>query len=161
MKLFLIRHAEADGSYESISSDDYKYITPEGRNLTRKIAKKLKDDLKHLDVIYTSPLVRAVQTSEVIAAKIKFKKNVIVSEALSGKEETYKIIDLVKNNMDKNSIALVGHEPILSSLVTSLSNCKNFNGFSKSGICLIKFYPDSEAGKFIWYLNPKNLEFEK
>jgi phosphohistidine phosphatase len=161
MKLFLIRHADAVESSESISSDDYRYITPGGRRLTRKIAKKLKEELKHLDIIFVSPLIRAVQTAEVIATKIKFGNDVIPAEALSGNEESYKVTGLIKNNSNLNAIALVGHEPMMSSLVKSLSDRKDLIGFSKSGVCLIDFNPEQDNGKFIWYFNPKNMEFER
>jgi phosphohistidine phosphatase len=68
MKLFLVRHTEAiDYETESVRTDDIRFITPKGRKISTTVFKALKDDFADLDKIFTSPLVRAVQTAEILA----------------------------------------------------------------------------------------------
>jgi phosphohistidine phosphatase len=160
MKIFLLRHCEAiEYKTETVDNDELRYITPGGRILTRKISKALKEYLKTLDRIFTSPLVRAVQCAEIVATVIKFKNEVELVNALRNESPTTSFQQLLKDNSSLNAILLVGHEPKLSKLVKFLSGKNDFTGFSKSGICMIDYDTEKETGKFEWYFDPKEMEF--
>lgn len=163
MKIYLIRHAEAiDYETATVTTDEYRFITPNGRNVTRKVAKFLKEELTDLNKIFTSPLTRAVQTAEIFATRLKFKEDVELVNELRNESTISSLQNLLKGNSNLNSIALVGHDPKMSLLVKNLSDKKDLNfEFKKSGVCLIDFDIKTEQGKFIWYLNPKTLEFIK
>lgn len=163
MKLFLIRHAEAiDYETESVRSDDLRFITPKGRKTSSTVFKSLKDYFLDLDKVFTSPLIRSVQTAEVLAATLKYKHDVEVANELLLNGTASKIQQLLKRNTVFNSIALVGHEPLMSLLVESLSDRKELNfQFRKSGVCFIDYDADKGTGKFEWYYNYKNSEFVK
>ena len=71
-----------------------------------------------------------------------------------------KVLQLLKRNSIFKSVALVGHEPMMSELVRNLSDRKNYDiPFKKSGVCYIDFNVDIEEGKFIWYFNPRTSEY--
>lgn len=163
MKLYLIRHAEAiDYETETVTTDEYRFITPNGRQVTRKAAKFLKDELADLDKIFTSPLIRAVQTAEIFAVRLKFKGDVEPVNELKNEATISSLQNLIKKNSNLNSIALVGHDPKMSILAKAFSDKEELNfEFKKSGVCLIGFDLKNESGKFIWFLNPKTLEFVK
>jgi len=159
MKIFLIRHGEAiDYETNSVKTDEFRFLTPKGRMITRKVAKHLKDELTACDKIFTSPLTRAVQTSEVIATSIKFKNDVEIANELRIGSSISQVIELIRTNLGLSSIALVGHEPMMGMLVGSLSDKKDFYNFKKSGVCLIDFDIKKENGAYKWFLNPKTLE---
>ncbi len=159
MKIYLIRHGEAiDHETSSVKSDEYRFLTIKGRMITRKVAKHLKEELEAADKIFTSPLTRTVQTSEVIATSIKYKNDVEIANELRIGSSISKVFELIKLNSELNSIILVGHEPMMGMLVNSLSNKKDFYNFKKSGVCLIDFDMKKEAGTYKWFLNPKTLE---
>jgi len=83
MKLFLIRHAEAiEHETDTVKDDEHRFITAFGRSVTGKIAETLKEKLNDLEIIFTSPLVRAVQTAEIISAKINFDNDVLLVNQL-------------------------------------------------------------------------------
>jgi len=163
MKLFLVRHTEAiDYETESVRTDDIRFITPKGRKISTTVFKALKDDFADLDKIFTSPLVRAVQTAEILAVILKYKNDVEVANELTLPTPSSKVLQLLKRNTIFKSIALVGHEPMMSSLVQSFSDRKNFElPFKKSGVCYIDFDVEKEQGKFEWYYNPKTMEYCK
>jgi phosphohistidine phosphatase len=159
MKIYLIRHGEAiDHETTSVKSDEYRFLTIKGRMTTRKVAKNLKEELEAADKIFTSPLTRAVQTSEVIATSVKYKNDVEIANELRIGSSISQVIELIRLNSDLNSIVLVGHEPMMGMLVGALSNKKDFYNFKKSGVCLIDFDVKKEHGTYKWFLNPKTLE---
>ncbi|MEO8210384.1 MAG: phosphohistidine phosphatase SixA [bacterium] len=162
MKIFLIRHAEAiDNETDTVKDDEYRFITPNGRSVTREIAKTLKQELKDLDKIYTSPLIRAVQTAEIIATILKFKNEVELVNELKNESSTASLQQLINNNPSLNSLALVGHEPKISNLVKIFSDKKDLTEFRKSSVCLIDFDLARQEGKFIWYFDSKQIGFVK
>jgi phosphohistidine phosphatase len=163
MKLFLVRHADAiDYETESVQTDEHRYVTPGGRQTARKVFKKLREEFGNLDVIFTSPLTRAVQTAEILASGIKFTNDIEIAKELIVSATSSKILQLLKRNSTLHTIAFVGHEPTMSILITSISDNKQFNiPFAKAGVCLIDFDLNKEEGKFRWYFDPANFSFIK
>ncbi len=163
MKVFLIRHAEAiDYETETVRNDEYRYITPKGRKTSISVFRKIKDEFLTLEKIYSTPLIRGVQTAEILATSLKFKFDVeVVNELLFGSPATG-VADLIKRNAIFESIAFVGHNPMMSELVKLLSDRKDDQfEFRKSGVCCIEYNVSSVQGKFQWYINPKTLEITK
>ncbi len=159
MNVFFIRHAEAiDYETETVKSDEYRYITEEGRKETRKAAKILRKEMKHVNKFFSSPLIRAVQTAELFAAMIKFKGSIEIVNELQNEYTTGSVQDLIRRNSGLDSIALVGHEPKMSVLIRIMSDKKSFSDFSKSGVCLVEL-KGAESGKLIWYFDPEKMDF--
>lgn len=163
MKLFLVRHAEAiDYETESVRSDELRYITPKGRKISSTVFKSLKDYMSDLDKVFTSPLIRAVQTAEVLASTLKYKHDVEIANELLVNGSVSKVSQLLKRNTVFNSIALVGHEPLMSLLIEGLSDKKEPNfQFKKSGVCYIEYKADEGTGEFQWFYDYKNSQFIK
>ena len=162
MKIYLIRHAEAiEYETETVTNDEYRYITGIGRKITRKTAKHLRSELNELDKIFTSPLIRAVQTAEIFAAELKFKYEVALARELKNESSIVSLQELLDRNADLNSVALVGHEPKMSLIVKCFSNKKNLPEFGKSSVCLIEKNVHTDEGTFRWYFDSDKMEFEK
>ncbi len=161
MKIFLIRHAEAiDKETDSVRTDEYRYITPYGRKITGKVIKNLKEKFSDLEKIFTSPLIRAVQTAEIAASELKFRKDVELINELKNDYTVASLQMLLDKNSGLSSLALVGHEPKLSMLVSIFSDKKDLQDFGKSSVCLIEREPDSGIGKFKWYYDSDKMEFK-
>jgi phosphohistidine phosphatase len=163
MKLFLIRHAEAiDYETESVRNDDLRYITPKGRKISVTVFRALKEYFLELDKVFTSPLTRSVQTAEILAVSLKYKHDVEIANELLLGSPASKVAQLLKRNTVFNTIALVGHDPMMSELVTALSDRKELNfEFRKSGVCFIDYDADKGEGKFQWFYNPKTSGYVK
>jgi len=95
MKLYFVRHGLAGQSGDYLN-DGERPLTEEGRAKTAKIAQRLGQLGVKFDLILTSPLVRAVQTAEILQ-----------KAGLSRKIEQFNPLS------EENAIALVGHEPDL------------------------------------------------
>ena len=64
--LYLIRHGIAEDR-ENHEDDTQRPLTDEGRKKTKQVAKRLYDLGLRFDLLQTSPLVRAQQTSDIFA----------------------------------------------------------------------------------------------
>ncbi|MEO6694806.1 MAG: histidine phosphatase family protein [Ignavibacteria bacterium] len=164
MKIFFIRHAEAiDYETPAVRSDEYRYITPEGRKTTKNVAAKLHHEFAGLQKIFTSPLIRAVQTAEIFAAELDFDGEVEIADELKNESATSTLQQMIKDTSEfHNSIAFVGHEPKFSQLVKVFAELTTLNfEFKKSGVCLIDFDMMTGEGKLEWYFDPEKMGFIK
>lgn len=160
MKIFFIRHAEAiDHETDTVKTDEYRFITSHGRKVTRKVTKALKEEFSDLDRIFTSPMIRAVQTAEITATMLKFEHDVEPVNELKNESTVAAIQKLLTRHSALNSIALVGHEPQMSLLVRTFSGKKDFSEFSISSVCLVEFENVKAEGTFKWYFDSKKMEF--
>lgn len=65
--IVVARHGEAEYEHELLS-DDGGSLTPRGRLQAGALAERLAD--RHVATVYTSSLARAVQTAEIVAARL-------------------------------------------------------------------------------------------
>lgn len=131
MDVFLIRHAAAiDETLEL--RDPMRHLTQEGR----KQAVALGDRLRWHDCtptqIWTSPLVRAVQTAELVAAGLKTTVGVEVVPLLAPGESARGLLAIVRALPADASVLLVGHEPGLSGLGALLAGATDFAVLAKA-----------------------------
>lgn len=68
LALFLARHGEAEPG--GFAPDAQRALTEEGRRHVRAVGQLLADDPAAVDLVITSPLVRAVQTAELLAGAL-------------------------------------------------------------------------------------------
>ncbi|KAM3092376.1 phosphohistidine phosphatase SixA [Phormidesmis sp. 146-35] len=111
--LYLIRHGLA-GQHGDYEDDTQRPLTDEGRRKTRQVAKRLHEFDIHFDLILTSPLVRAKQTADILKdAGLGKQLEEAVYLAPGGDLQIW--LDWLEGwkDVDK-SLALVGHEPALS-----------------------------------------------
>lgn len=70
MKLLVVRHAvamEREEFARTGQSDDLRPLTADGARKMRRVARGLRAEIETLDLLVTSPLVRAVQTAGIVA----------------------------------------------------------------------------------------------
>jgi len=119
MFLFLIRHADAGNADPTQWADDrQRPLSEGGAKKFRQAAKKLKRLVPSVDVMLSSSLVRAWQTAKILeeeAGWIAPKR----FEALEGDGEK-ELIRALKPHAKHERLALVGHEPTTSAMVSLL-----------------------------------------
>src|SRR4029079_2720358 len=71
MRIYLVRHADAVPE-EDAGSDRDRWLSPRGREAARILGRLLREQNLSPDAIGCSPLPRAVQTAELIAAMIDY-----------------------------------------------------------------------------------------
>src|SRR5690242_10458524 len=120
IELYVVRHGIAVGR-ESPVEDSFRPLTAKGRRRFRKTAKAFARIARKLDLILTSPLVRAVQTAEILAGEAKHGE-VAILEELDPKVPVETLVEAIALRANgAKAVALVGHEPQLSELVSVLA----------------------------------------
>ncbi len=162
-ELYLMRHGVAADQDDSGSFDDAKRpLTPEGKLKLRAIARGLEVAGADLQWIVSSPLKRAVETAEIIAAELAPGAAVDQCEALApGMLTAQKLISFLSQHAERSSVLAVGHEPSLSDLAWDLMGAspRGNLAFRKGGCCLITFdkFPPQSPGLLNWWLTPRLL----
>lgn len=76
MKIYLVRHGQTTGDVENKYGGKYDdELTKEGESQAQELAKKLSE--KNINYIFSSPLKRAIQTSEIISKELKIEFDII------------------------------------------------------------------------------------
>jgi phosphohistidine phosphatase len=159
MKLLLVRHAIAVPRGAPGMSDDERPLTPEGEAEFRVAARGLARIARRPDVLLTSPLLRARVTAEIAARAFKRVEPRI--EPALAHESVDGIVAALKAYPRGATVALVGHEPVLSAVLARLlgaSEGERF-AFTKGGAALVNL-PDGPAagGQLIWFLQARVLK---
>ncbi|HTL73079.1 MAG TPA: histidine phosphatase family protein, partial [bacterium] len=93
MNLFLLRHGLAvEPGTPGFKNDAVRPLTPKGKLQLRKIAAAMRVMELEFDVIWSSPLVRARQTAEIVAKELKAKEQLELVEELSPGGDAVKLI---------------------------------------------------------------------
>lgn len=104
--LLLVRHARAEDAH--LLGDKVRALTGEGRNAFRAHARRLAERTELLGVV-TSPLVRAVQTAELLADAFGLREIAVRGELRPGLRAPARIAALARELGP--GWALVGHNP--------------------------------------------------
>lgn len=76
MKIYLIRHGQTTGDIEDRFGGDYEdHLTQEGSQQGQELAEKLFD--KNIEIIYSSPRIRAQETAELIKSKLNIPIEIV------------------------------------------------------------------------------------
>lgn len=160
MRVLLIRHGAAvDGG--SAFSDHDRWLTEAGRRTVTTVGEMLgRLDLRYA-CIYTSPLVRAVQTAEILAAtQPGFDGPVEVHRALSSDEgTTAQALEPIEQAHRDDLIAMVTHMPKVGVLAAHLGRLAHAPSFSTSSACLLNV--EAGRGRLEWMLDPQTLELRR
>ena len=107
-----------------------------------------------LDAILTSPLVRAVETAELVAVGLGFEGGLEVAPELAlGRSAHTLVEEVILPRADLRAIALVGHEPQLGLLLGSLLGRSNY-GLAKAAAVRLVFDGLDEPARFKWVVRP-------
>lgn len=159
-----MRHGIAvDRGEPGFAEDAARPLTGKGRRQLRQIAPGLRRLAGRLDWILSSPLVRARQTAEIIAAELNLEKRLEFSNALApGGAPALLLRQLGRAKSAPDKLLLVGHEPDLSRFVSLLLT----GGpdlqleLKKGGICKLEAQTlrADRCATLAWLLTPKQLK---
>jgi phosphohistidine phosphatase len=142
--------------------DSDRALTASGRDRVRGVAKLLLElDEQPLQVI-ASPLVRAVQTAEIVAliTRLGDRGNVQVRRELSpgGGGGAGLIASLASAGSKR--VMLVGHEPDMSELMASLVSKGSPRPFEKAMVVGLQVGASGDHSRLRFVLDPKALRFD-
>jgi phosphohistidine phosphatase len=158
-ELYLIRHGLAEERGEAWPDDSKRPLTADGISSMRKEARGLARLGVVLDVVLSSPLVRARQTGELVSAALVSRPSLVTVDSLTPDANYGAIIGDLEKHARKTHIALVGHEPAIGELAARLIGSRHALEFKKGAVCRIDVeeLPPVGPGDLRWMLTPKIL----
>jgi phosphohistidine phosphatase len=118
MELLLIRHAVAEEREEFAAtglSDDLRPLSSEGRRKMERGARGLAAQVAALDLVAVSPLVRARQTAEIVAAAFGGPP-LVETASLAPDADPRRFLSWLARRRGAQRVAAVGHLPHLARL---------------------------------------------
>jgi len=163
MELYILRHGiAADRGSNEYASDSQRPLTSDGvKKLRRTVSAMQSLDLS-FELILSSPYVRARQTAELVAEGLGLMRALELSSVLEpGADLEALIADLASRKKNVDRILLVGHEPMLSSLISLLLSGEEDLEITlkKGGLCklVIRTISPGRCATLEWLLTPKHL----
>ena len=157
MKLYVMRHGPAEDAAASFHDFD-RALTVKGRKRTREIARALHHAGESPRLIIASPLVRAVQTAEIVASVLEPDEAPVVRQELAPGGDLPALVQELLEAHAK-SVMLVGHEPDLSALLDHLLNGKWDRPVQKAMVIGLRL-DASHHDRLRFILDPKSLQLE-
>ena len=163
MEVLLIRHAIAEPRPDEGGTqpdDNQRALTSKGRKRMKRGARGLVQTVPTINVLASSPLVRAMQTAEIVA-KAYDGLEIVTVPALAPGAGADATVGWLRSVESSGTVALVGHEPDLSMLATHLITAyqQSFLELAKGGACLLDVPAGVAAGtsRLVWLATPKQL----
>jgi len=115
--LYLLRHAKAESATLQ-SSDEDRALSNRGIDDAKKLATKLIKKEIRIDLILTSPAIRAITTAQIISNQLHHKQRCLeVDKNLYQADSTTLLTIARKLHKKIKSAMLVGHNPALEDFV--------------------------------------------
>ena len=151
MLWYFMRHAEAEDT--SPDGDRGRKLTERGQERTRASALGLRKLDLQVDLILTSPLVRAVETAEIVANVLEAP---VEQEPLLGSGFDLEGLAEIAERLDKsNSVMLVGHEPDFSEVIGDFIGDGSVEMKKGAVACVQALGIAAGAGTLLWLMNSK------
>lgn len=157
MRLYLIRHAHAVDAEESAE----RPLSVKGRDQVKRLAEFLRtSEALQPEEIWHSPLLRSWQTAKLLAKKLELNAPLIEVEGLEPEDDARATVLRVKNL--RRVVAIVGHEPHLSSLASQLVvNAPKTSAFvlRKSSVLALERDRGGRGSRWVvrWQVSPELL----
>jgi phosphohistidine phosphatase len=158
MQLLIVRHGIAVERGTPGIPDDDRPLTPEGEKKFKQAARGVARVLDKPYAILTSPLPRAHRTAELLSEAFG-GVTLTATPALS--EGSFQDLKSQLGDYPKKALlAVVGHEPFLSSLLAKLLRAKSAPAleFKKGGMALVELAGGlDDGGALLAFLPPRVL----
>ena len=158
-ELYLIRHGAAEERGDAWPDDSKRPLTDDGIERMQAAARGLIRLGVELDVILTSPFVRARQTAETVASAFEVRPPVVLVDSLTPNGSFQGVLNDLERQVKRARIALVGHEPDLGSIAARLAGVRQALPFKKGAVCRIdvRTIPPAGAGTLRWFMTARIL----
>jgi len=154
MELILIRHGKAEDRQET--DDHLRKLTAEGKKRLNRTLPSLGLFIRNPDKaqIWTSPLIRAVQTADILARTFGIPD--VRQHEFIGDGDYAQLTAALSDVRSSATVIIVGHEPHLSDWSRQL--CGVPLPFKKgAAACIHLDLTDMNAGELLWFFQPQPL----
>ena len=125
MKVYLVRHAQADSDVPEGLDDGARPLTGKGRHAAEKHYRGLQRRMHGVGLVLMSPLVRAVQTAQILAlvqeldVPLRVHKSLLPDMPVGSQER------LLEEHRGED-LVLVGHNPSIPAMAAHLLQLAQF-----------------------------------
>ena len=164
MNLYLMRHGIA------VAADDLGVVQDKERPLTSKGIKRIRRAARGIrrlgiefDGVLTSPLLRARQTADIVAAALDLQSRLEEITELAPECSVEQLIICLTRYQDRDHLLLVGHQPLLGQTLAGLiepnSGTKFQFDLGKGSLCRVEIsrLPVDKPGMLRWLMTAKQL----
>jgi phosphohistidine phosphatase len=167
MNLFILRHGIAanpgeDGLAADLP-DEKRPLTAKGKQRIWRTTEALQAMEISLDVVVSSPLLRAQHTAQIVCEAMDLRRKLVLSNHLAPKGSHRLLIAQINEWEGKfKDIMLVGHEPALSGLIALLISGGTTVAvdLKKGGLAKLEISGHLRYGQcahLAWLLTPRQL----
>ncbi|MCD4785144.1 MAG: histidine phosphatase family protein [Candidatus Eremiobacteraeota bacterium] len=163
MELYFLRHGDTEIALFKTQRADYeRKLTEYGIIQLAKEALGLKQFVDGFDIIFTSPLVRAVQTAGVFGKIFNCEDKIITLDSLAPPTNLEELLESIAFQGDLERVLCVGHAPSLGEMATEIITGieeDRMLPLKKGGlICIEMDRPDPSAeSKLLYFIPPMFL----
>jgi phosphohistidine phosphatase len=165
MQLYIVRHGIAiDRDDPKCPSEAERYLTEEGVEKTKQVAKGIAALEVHADLMISSPYVRAMQTATIFASALDYPKQKIrtTDSLLPGAEPGAFLRELAR---EKNAsvVFCFGHAPHVDALLAACVGAQHhITSLKKAGVAFVELRRLSPpSGQLVWLATPKLIRKSK
>jgi phosphohistidine phosphatase len=158
-ELYFVRHGLAEERGDAWPDDTKRPLTEDGMLRLRKAVRGLSRIGVAIDVVLTSPLVRARQTADIVAGGLDPRPSIVNVDSLAPTGSYAAVLADLEKHSRKCRLALVGHEPMMGELAARLVGSRHPIEFKKGGVCRIDLenLPPAGPADLRWMLTPRIL----
>ena len=135
MRIYLIRHGDAVPEEEA-GSDRDRWLAPRGREAVRVLGRLLREHPVAPDMILSSPLPRAVQTAELLAASLDYLGTIVSLRSLEPAAQPQVAVNAIRSA--GTAVIVVSHEPAISAIGAFLLGLPAFPQFRTAQCCALE-----------------------
>jgi phosphohistidine phosphatase len=155
VKVILIRHADAEADIPEGLEDDARSLTARARGLLPGHFAALVEAIGPVDIIFMSPLVRAVQTATLLGQALKWEgplkthRHLYPDSPVGG-------IEAILEGFKGKTVVLVGHQPTIGVAAAHFLGMASFPRPVVPGTAIGVERPDANptVGRLLFYAAP-------
>ena len=155
--IVFLRHGIAEDSRDGVT-DEQRALTPDGHAEMMKLAAGIERAFPRAQTIYSSPLVRAVQTALWVSKAYRSRIKVHETPALTPQSPPDDFANLLRT-VNERRIIVVGHEPNLTANMLALCGLTNAGSrlaLQRGGCYAVRLHAEDQ-GVLEWLLSPRIL----
>jgi phosphohistidine phosphatase len=159
MQLYIVRHGIAiDREDPKCPPEAERYLTEEGIERTKQVAKGIAALGAHADLMISSPYVRATQTAAIFAGALDYPEHKIrhTENLLPGSEPAALLRELAREK-NASSVFCFGHAPHVDALLAAAAGAqRHITSMKKAGVAFVELKRISPPnGQLVWLVTPK------
>lgn len=141
MRLIFLRHGLAEGHFSFDQERDFeRELTPEGVKRLHKSFKHYKKIQPNIDVIFSSPLARAIQTAELFWTYHPDADLEMMAD-LDILDDPRHLVEYISFLPSDGVYAFIGHDPHITKVIAALLALHpehDFMTIKKGGLCILE-----------------------